>query len=339
LKLITDDKIPYVSDFFTNCDEIISIPGEKITHAVLKNADILLTRTVTQIDAALLKNTAVKFVGSATSGVDHVDEKWLSKNHITFATAAGANAIAVAEYVLCVIAALNKEKKWSPHKNSVVGVIGCGRIGRIVATLFEKLNCKVICYDPLLIEKPHFHFVSLEALISQADLISIHTPLTKTGLHPTHHMIDQKKISHLKSNVILINTARGAVIDQSALLDRKEMTICLDVWENEPHISAELLQTVFIGTPHIAGYSLDAKYRATQMIYQQAAVFFDWHRSASTKKEGIDFKKPIIEQALSVYDPISHTKNFREAYKTHAQTAFTTARKNYVLRENILIMD
>lgn len=346
LKLIVDDKIPYITDFFTSHDDIIYLPGEKITQADLRDADILLTRTVTTVDAALLSNTAVKFVGTATTGTDHVDVKWLLDNNIAFATAAGANSQAVAEYIICCIAALKKRGKLQSHP--VAGIIGCGRIGRMVATILQALGFEVLCYDPLLTEQPHFNFVSLEQLISTADLISIHTPLTKTGLHPTFHMIDQAMLQKMKPNTVLINTARGGVIDQHALLHTNHLTLCLDVWEHEPHISLELLHKAFIGTPHIAGYSLQAKYRATQMMYESAAQFFHWPQTSTqksmTSNEPLSafLKSDWSEKALAIYNPLTHTAQFREAFQgqinpENIKQIFIAERKQYPLRESFIL--
>jgi len=322
VKLIVDDKIPYIADFFGQYGDIVYLPGEKISHADLQDADILLIRTVTQINEALLKNTSVQFVGTVTTGTDHIDIDWLSKNNITLATAAGANSEAVAEYVTRCVDALKIPQQ------IVAGIIGCGRIGRIVATHFQRRGCEVLCYDPLLTEQSSFHFTSLEKLISESDLISLHVPLTKNGLYPTFHLLNEKLIKKMKSNIILLNTSRGAVIDQAALLQENNMTLCLDVWEDEPHISLELLNKVTIGTPHIAGYSIQAKYHATKMIYDAAATLFGWPAIAI---------RSHFQKNDAIYDPIAHTQQFRAAFqqcqsKEEIEKIFIRERKNYPLR-------
>lgn len=303
VKLVVDDKIPYISDFFIHCDDIVALPGEMITQESLRNADLLLTRTVTKVNKALLQNTAVRFVGTATTGMDHIDEAWLAEQSITLANAAGANAQAVAEYIDCCFSVLKAQDKLINKK--VVGIVGCGRIGRLVAAFFQSQGFQVICCDPLLTEPLHFDFVSLETLVHESDIISIHTPLTKTGAHPTFHLLNAGKINEMKPNAILINTSRGEVIEQSALLSADKMTVCLDVWENEPAISLALLNQVFIGTPHIAGYSQQAKYRATEMIYEKAAAFFGWPQHNRTHQ-------PVFSS--HDYDPLEHTKQFRRAF-------------------------
>jgi erythronate-4-phosphate dehydrogenase len=327
VKLVVDDKIPHVAAFFTACDDIIYLPGEAIQHADLINADLLLVRTVTHVDEKLLKNTTVKWVGTATTGTDHIDTQWLSKNHIAFADAAGANANAVLDYVLSCVAGLKKHDHLS-KKNATAGIIGCGRIGRLVAKALKTQGFQVICYDPLLTEKLDFNFVELETLLRESDFITLHIPLTKTGLYPTYHMIDQLQLNLIQPNAILLNCARGAVINQQALLQNKNIILCLDVWENEPDISLTLLNKVTIGTPHIAGYSKQAKFRATQMMYDRAAQFFGWPPS--------NYTIPISDSA-SLYDPFAHTTQFRAAFAGQTdpesiKQIFIAERKRYPLR-------
>lgn len=341
MKIIVDDKIPHIADFFTQCDEMVYVPGEKITRADCQQADALLTRTVTTVDAALLAGTSVRFVGTATTGTDHIDTQWLEKHHVTLATAAGANAQAVAEYVICCLAALKFQGK-------TAGVIGCGRIGRIVAAISKTLGFTVLCYDPLLTESLDFNFVSLEQLVAESDLISIHTPLTTTGPYPTFHLLNESLLKKIKPNALLINTARGSVIDQTALLKKENILLCLDVWEKEPQISLALLQKATIATPHIAGYSLQAKYRATEMIYESAAKFFGWpiviaqhHTTSNDALIKILLSSDWVAKSLSIDDLLVRTKLFRDAF-SHCKTgdeiknAFIRARQQYPLRLSFL---
>ncbi|HLD84495.1 MAG TPA: 4-phosphoerythronate dehydrogenase [Coxiellaceae bacterium] len=328
MKLVVDDKIPHIHAFFDSCDVITALPGDAITARDLRDADVLIVRTITPVSENLLANTSVKFVGTASTGVDHIDINYLKKHHIAFASAAGANAQAVADYVAACINALQQQKKL--QKNATIGVIGCGRIGRLVATHCERLGFQVICYDPLLVNKLSFRFVSFDTLITQSDLMTLHVPLTTTGLYPTFHMINEKIMRAMKQNVILMNTSRGSVIDQTALLHAKTGTFCLDVWENEPAISLEVLNKALIATPHIAGYSADAKFRATDMLYQQAADFFGW------KKARVDTSCVSRHKSIQ-YDPLAHTQAFKAAFQgvndvATIQKIFMEQRKNYTLR-------
>lgn len=327
MKLVVDDKIPHISAFFAACNDIIYLPGEVIQQSDLINVDLLLVRTVTHVDEKLLKNTSIKWVGTATTGTDHIDTEWLSKNHIAFADAAGANANAVLDYVLACVKGL-KNHNYLSKKNVVAGIIGCGRIGRLVANALKAQEFQVICYDPLLTEKLDFNFVNLETLLHESDFITLHTPLTKTGIHPTYHLIDKLQLNQMQPNTVLLNCARGAVINQQALLQNKNIILCLDVWENEPCISLELLNKVTIGTPHIAGYSNYAKFRATQMMHESAAQFFGWPLSNYTIS---------ISDSISPYDPIAHTAQFRAAFANQTdpeiiKKIFIAERKGYSLR-------
>ena len=311
----------------TFCEDIVYLPGEEISHADLINTDLLLVRTVTHVDEKLLKNTNVKWVGTATTGTDHVDMQWLSKNHIAFADAAGANANAVLDYVLSCVAEL-KNHAYLSKKNRVAGIIGCGRIGRLVARALKTLGFQVVCYDPLLTEKLDFDFVKLETLLRESDFITLHTPLTKTGSHPTYHLIDKQQLDQMQTHSIVLNCARGAVINQTALLQTKHIFICLDVWENEPHISLELLNKVTIGTPHIAGYSVQAKFCATRRMYESAAQLFGWPPSHHVI---------IIPNTPSLYDPLAHTAQFRAAFAGQKdpeiiKKIFIEERKRYPLK-------
>ncbi|MDP1574169.1 MAG: 4-phosphoerythronate dehydrogenase [Coxiellaceae bacterium] len=337
MKLVADDKIPYIDCFFSHFDKVVLLPGEKIANSDLTDADLLLTRTVTTVNEPLLKNTAVKFVGSATTGIDHIDTHYLADHAIFFANAAGANSQAVAEYVLCAIAALIHSGQLK--EQGVAGIIGYGRIGKLIASLLNTVGFTVLSYDPFVLND---YSTSLEKLLADSDVITIHTPLTKTGLYPTYHMIDEEELSLMKKNAVLINTARGSVINQNALLNHQDLILCLDVFENEPTISLELLHRLTIATPHIAGYTLEAKQRATTMIFDQAAQFFGWEKK-NTAPPVIKNTAPTkisLDNCLLHYDPLAHTKAFRTAFidKNTVADVFITERKNYVLRKTSCLM-
>ncbi len=323
MKLVADHNIPFVQALFGPYVSITELPAAKITYNILKNSQILLTRTITPIDAELLSNTDIAFIGSAATGTDHIDFDWLSTQNIALATAAGANASAVVDYVISCIAALRQQKLLSQKTRQIAGIIGYGRIGSKVAALLKQLGFQVLCYDPFLRAQPNVTLVTLEELLTTADLITIHTPLTKTGPYPTHHLLNHNHLQQMKPGSILINSARGSVVDNNALLKAQHLITCLDVWENEPAINLELLEHVFIGTPHIAGYTLEAKYRATEMVYEAAASHFGWE----IKKHSNSLLTPPShtnlannsweEQILSVHDPIARTNQLRKAINAH----------------------
>lgn len=331
LKLIADNQIPGVTDYFAPYASVIQLPGDVITRQHLQNADILLTRTITSVQSSLLTDTNVCFVGSVTTGTDHIDTEWLAKKQITLSTAAGANSRAVAEYVIGCIAALKKEGLMNTHR-PVAGIVGCGRIGRIVATLLQFLGFEILCNDPLLIDKPNFTFVTLSELLASSDVITLHTPLTTTGLHPTYHLLNHARLQSIKPNAVLINTARGPVIDTAALQHNRHIIACLDVFEDEPHINADLLNQLFIGTPHIAGYSARAKIRATEMVYLDAAVQFGWPIHLSSDQQPI--QQTISADhltwediVLSIINPIVETKHLREKTFAHCRQHYSLRRE------------
>lgn len=331
-KLIIDEQIPFVSNFFSNVAELVFFPNKNITQANLKNADGLLIRTVTHADKNLLENTSIRFLGTTATGTDHIDQDYLKQAKIQFADAAGCNANAVQEYVLscindCIAQSLLKKT------NAVIGIIGLGRIGGLIASTLKKRGFEILYYDPFVLNQTDFNSVPLKQLIAESDLVSLHTPLICSGSHPTFHLLHADLLRQIKTHAILMNTARGPVIDQNALLKIKNIYLCLDVWETEPAIHLDLLNKVTIGTPHIAGYSFDAKYRATEMIYHQAAHFFNWKNN---KKIALKHRDDL-ELISSDFHPIAYTKIFKEKFdgiknQNQIKNIFIRERQNFPLR-------
>lgn len=267
MKIVADENIPWVTHYF---GDATLKAGRQIANKDLSDAEMLLIRSVTKVDRTLLQNTSVKFVGSATTGFDHIDTTWLTDNNITYRVAKGCNAIAVVEYVIAVIASLQK-RNFLPTQKLRAAVIGVGTIGSQVTKILEILGFEVICCDPIrALNETDFHTVPLET-ISDVDLLTLHTPLTKEGSHPTFHMINKEFLARQKNNCILLNTSRGSVINFNDLkLDGGHLIWCLDVFENEPFIDFEVLDEALIATPHIAGFSEQAKHRGIEMIYDAA---------------------------------------------------------------------
>ena len=274
-RIIADEQIPFVKEFFSVLGTVCPYDGRKITAAVIADADVLLVRSTTAVNEALLKNSPVRFVGSATSGVDHVDLSFLGEQDIQFAHAPGSNARAVAEYVLSCLYVLDLAGLISPTKITV-GIIGCGYVGSMLRRLLGVLGIPCVVNDPPLQEQTQAQQYCTLAELAQADVISLHVPLTRTGQYPTYHMIAADFLDQCKPDAVLINTARGAVIDQQALLThmkkKSQFTMICDTWEHEPHINRELLAKGKLTTPHIAGYSFDGKITATKMLYHAAVA-------------------------------------------------------------------
>jgi erythronate-4-phosphate dehydrogenase len=262
--IIADQNMPLVEDYFGPLGEVKLMAGRDIDRHAIKGAEILLVRSVTEVNSDLLQGSAVRFVGSATAGTDHIDLDYLEKNNIQFAHAPGCNAEAVVQYVLSVFSCLKPD--W---QQSRVGIVGCGNVG---GRLYQKLcslgvECQV--YDPFLTAAQISGLVTFEKVL-QCDIISLHTPLTTAGDFPTYHMFNQQVLNQLKPNSLLINAGRGAVIDNSALVQTLKQPnkpqVALDVWESEPQINTELLDLVSIATAHIAGYTNEGKVRGTSML-------------------------------------------------------------------------
>ncbi|TNC82615.1 MAG: 4-phosphoerythronate dehydrogenase PdxB [Oleiphilus sp.] len=269
LRIVADENITLLENFFGEIGQIRMLPGREINARDVSEADILLVRSVTRVDESLLASSPVKFVGSCSIGVDHLDTEYLDAQGIVYANAPGSNANSVVEYVVSCLSILTETHglNWESHR---VGIVGHGNVGSLLADRLSKMGIETRAYDPLLEEQEGLS--SLEEVMS-CDVISLHVPLTRSGSHPTYHMFDADRLSRLKSGQVLINTSRGSVVDNQALkqklIDDPEFAVILDVWENEPAIDAELARRVFIGSPHIAGYSFDGKVAGTEMIYQR----------------------------------------------------------------------
>ena len=265
LKIVADENMPNLHAQFARWGEITALPGRNICAADLTGCDILLVRSVTRVDAALLANSSVQFVGSATIGTDHIDLEYLAAANIAFAHAPGCNAASVEQYDLAAMAYLRPN--WRQQR---VGVLGGGNVGGRIATTLMALGVDVVVCDPFLdsVRVP-WPLVRLEALL-QCDIILLHAPLTESGAHPTHHLIGASELALLKPNALLLNAGRGAVIDNRALLDYLDTArgcdVVLDVWEQEPLVEAALLDKVALGTPHIPGYGLQGRSSGAAMV-------------------------------------------------------------------------
>lgn len=266
MKIVADENIPLIDEFFSPMGTVVRLPGRHMKASDLAGAEVLLVRSVTRVNAGLLAESNVGFVGTCTIGVDHLDKEYLASQSIGYASAPGCNATSVVEYVYAALCELDTD--WL---NCRVGIIGCGNVGGLLHRRLRAQGVECRCYDPFLTTDQNADLTSLEEVLA-CDVISLHTPLTTTGEFPSFHLLGAAELALLKENAIVLNCGRGPVIDNQALLallkQRKDLRIVLDVWEPEPVISRELLRYVAIGTPHIAGYSYDGKLAGTEMIYQ-----------------------------------------------------------------------
>lgn len=278
LSIIADRQIIFAQEVFSRLGNVELVDGRKINRATVRQADVLLVRSVTPVNETLLNDSPVRFVGSATSGVDHIDSGYLESAGIRFVHAPGSNARSVAEYVLSGLLTLAELHEFDPA-DKTVGIIGCGAVGSRLAGFLKTLGISCLLNDPpLQAQNDSGDYVDLEQILT-TDIISLHVPLTVAGEYPTYKMVNKTFLERLSQDVILINTARGEVINEHDLLAFKRKnpasTLMLDVWCNEPDINTELLTETLIATPHIAGYSYDAKLKATQRLSKALTAYLD----------------------------------------------------------------
>ncbi|MHC4425436.1 MAG: 4-phosphoerythronate dehydrogenase [Planctomycetota bacterium] len=277
MKIIADANIPFVAECFSSIGEVEVIGGREITQGIVADADVLLVRSITPVGADLLADSKVRFVATATIGFDHIDVDFLQRNNIGFASAPGSNANSAAEYVIAGLLEIGRRHDLD-LKDKSIGVIGVGNVGSRVAKKCAALGMDVYLNDPPLQRQTgDAEYLPLKELFD-CDFVTLHTPLTFEGPDRTYHLADEGFFASLKEGCVFFNASRGGVVDSGALkaairAGRLE-AVALDVWENEPNIDTELLQIVDIGTPHIAGYSLDGKIAGMIMIYKSACEFF-----------------------------------------------------------------
>ncbi|MFZ9036972.1 MAG: 4-phosphoerythronate dehydrogenase [Gammaproteobacteria bacterium] len=288
MKILADQNIPCVADAFRDLGEVQLMPGRDIRREHLQDCRCLVTRTVTCVDRELLDGTPVEFVGTATIGTDHIDLDYLRSAGIGCSNAAGCNAEAASEYVVRGLFALSQHKKFDPFQLRA-GIVGHGNVGSRLRQKLDALGIDCLLCDPPLQETGDSSqaYVDLDTILRECNFVSLHVPLTRSGRHPTYHMFDKDRLQHLAAGCLLVNAARGEVVDNPALLDvlnqRDDLTVFLDTWEGEPLVSRELLQRVDLATPHIAGYSVEGRLRGTQMVLEAACAHFGlesgWHMS------------------------------------------------------------
>lgn len=338
MKAIVDEKIPFIRPAIESLmDEVIFLPGAGITPRDVKDADVLIVRTRTRCDKALLQGSSVRFVGTATIGFDHIDTAYMEEAGIRWTNCPGCNATSVAQYVASCMQILINNGKLVPAETTV-GLVGAGHVGSAVQERLTGLGMQCLLCDPPRQHRegnPGGMFHTLEELQERCQVISFHTPLTRTGPWPTLHMADSRFFRALPQRPLIINTSRGEVVDNAALEDALAQGLIrqaiVDTWEGEPHISASLLQRVFIGTPHIAGYSADGKANATRMILEALCRWMHVEPRFSIAPPPLPASlipaEDPAEQALQLYDP----REDSERLKQHPE-CFEQLRNNYPLR-------
>ncbi|WP_294434482.1 4-phosphoerythronate dehydrogenase [uncultured Victivallis sp.] len=286
MRIVADDKIPFLKGVFEPYAEVRYLPGGAIRQEDLRNADALITRTRTRCNRELLAGTPVRLIATATIGFDHIDAAAMKELEIDWTNAPGCNARGVAGYLAAALTGFQR-----PLRGLTLGVVGVGNVGRRIVETGEALGMRVLRNDPPRAEREgSAGFSELAQLLEESDFITLHVPLERGGAHPTFHLADEVFLNAMKPGAVLLNTSRGEVADnpalKRALLAGTLRAAVLDVWENEPEIDRELLAQVFRGTPHIAGYSADGKANGTAMAVQAVArkfgiePLYEWRPSA-----------------------------------------------------------
>ncbi len=278
VRIVADDKIPFLKGALDRVAEVEYIPGAEISKSDLKNADCLITRTRTICNAGLLEGTKVRFIASATIGSDHIDAAYCKTNGITWTNAPGCNSSSVKQYLLSALFYLASLRQLELGELTL-GIIGIGNVGSKVADAAKAMGMNVLQNDPPRQRREGItDFVELKEVLNKADVITLHVPLIKGGTDNTHQLVNWDFIQNMKQGSMLINTSRGGVVDEQALLKGishgRLSNVVLDVFNNEPGINLEILNAITLGTPHIAGYSLDGKAQGTTMSVRAISHFF-----------------------------------------------------------------
>lgn len=345
MKFVADDKIPYLRGALEPFAEVVYLPAAATTAAAVRDADALITRTRTICDARLLEGSAVKCIASATIGTDHIDADYCARQGIAWSNAPGCNAGAVNQYVVAALFAWARKKRLR-LRDLTIGIVGVGHVGEKVAEFCRAIGMQVLLNDPPRQQaEGGGPFIDLARIRQTADIISFHVPLNKTGEFATRHMVDDGFLAGLGARPLLINTSRGAVFDTAAVNRAVACGvlsgIIVDCWENEPAIDQELLAKADIGTPHIAGYSLDGKANGTMMSVRAISRFFklgidDWEPSETALREtksirldgqDKDQEALLAEAVLATYDILVDDHNLRAA-----PGSFEKLREDYPLR-------
>jgi len=345
MKIIIDDKIPYIKGALEPFAEVIYLPGNKTTPEIVKDADAIITRTRTTCNEKLLAGSKVKFIATATIGYDHIDTAWCEQSGISWTNAPGCNSKSVEQYIASALMALAEKKNFSLNEKTI-GIVGVGNVGAKVARLCEIFGMKVLLNDPPRARTEGGRsFVELDNILENADIITLHVPLNLEGTDKTYHLADGTFFARAKKHPVIINSCRGEVTDtpslKSALKSGQISGAVIDCWENEPELDRELLDLTDLATPHIAGYSKDGKANGTSMSVRAVSKFFNlginnWKCSgvelpASTEifieGNGKSTQQVLAEAIFATYDIREDDKRLRTSVET-----FELQRGDYPVR-------
>ena len=334
MKIIIDDKIPYIHGALEPFAEVVYLPAEQTTAEIVKDADALITRTRTICNANLLSGSNVKFIATATIGYDHIDTEYCSQQGIQWTNAPGCNSKSVEQYIASALMVMAEKQKFT-LKDKTIGIVGVGNVGKKVQRLCEILGMKILLNDPPRAKaEGDKGFVQLDEILDHSDIITLHVPLNMDGSDKTYHLADNQFFKNLKKRPILINSCRGEVIQNESLKNAIKTGqisgAVIDCWENEPNLDPELLDLVDLGTPHIAGYSRDGKANGTTMAIRALSTFFDlginnWKCSDVEQPESVELfidgtgkttQQILVEAILGTYDIREDDQRLRDSLET-----------------------
>lgn len=354
MKILCDRNMPYAAEAFGTLGEVTLKDGREITPEDVRDVDLLMTRSTTKVNPSLLDGSKVRFYGSAVIGTDHIDIPYLKERGIPWVSSPGCNAESVANYVSAALLWLAGRNSFT-LEGKTVGVIGVGNVGRRVCRHLKGLGLHVLPCDPPRQRDPKDveakNFVSLDKILLEADIITCHVPLTREGQDATFHLLDASAFAKMKPHTILINAARGPVLDTDALIasiDNGTVShAVIDCWEHEPSYRLDLMARVDLATPHIAGHAFEGKVNGTKMTYQAACSFLgvpatypftlplppipNWQTDA----EGRSDEDVLREVVLAVYDIEGDSKRLKASRSEDVAfraKAFDQQRSHYPIR-------
>ncbi len=330
MKVVIDNAIPYIQGVLEPYAEVLYRPGTSFSADDVRDADALIIRTRTRCSSELLDSSSVKLIATATIGFDHIDLDYCRRRGIEVVTAAGCNAAGVLQWVSAALAMLSKRDGWQPHQRTL-GIVGVGNVGKLVEKYARAWGFNVLRCDPPRKEREGGDFLSLKEVVAASDIITFHTPLDST----TYHLINERIISLMRSNAIIINASRGEVADTAALL-KAQQSLMIDVWEHEPDIDKNLLAKAVVSTPHIAGYSAQGKANASAAAVRAIAERFalpltewyplevqrverqdiSWQRMCDTIEEHCDLaaESARLKSGEEDFEAMRNNYHYREEY-------------------------
>ena len=327
MKLMIDDAVWGFNKIFSEFGEVVTLPGREINRESLLDCDMLIVRSRTQVNQELLEGTKICFVGSTVAGLDHIDESYLSDNNIAFSSAQGCNANAVAEYVISALANLANDYCFDLSKKTL-GIIGVGNVGRRLDFKAKQLGITTFLNDPPRSEREEADgFVSIENAL-KADIVTFHTPLTFNGPYPTHNLLNSQNFNLITEDTILINAARGGIIDETVWETINTKANVIDCWENEPNINPTLQQSAYWSTPHIAGHSIDAKFMGSFMIYKELCNFMQ--KPLNSEIEALINPDSMMIEEKTLHETLNSIYSFKDDVRAISDISkFEDYRRNY----------